>query len=69
MIWDYKSWLNTSPQAVIKYVIFEYQVGYIKGRNITIIRLTADVIEYSSINNATGVIVAFNYFKGLWWYN
>ena len=51
-------------QTVIKEVVFEDQVGYIKGRNIsTIIRLIDDVIEYLRVNNTTGVIVALDYSK------
>ena len=51
-------------QGVISELIFEDQVGYIKGRNIsTIIRLIDDVIEYIRVNNKSGVIVALDYSK------
>lgn len=51
-------------QHVIKEVVSEDQVGYIRGRNITtIVRLIDDVIEYLQVNNATGVIVALDYTK------
>ena len=51
-------------QKVIKSVILDDQVGYIKGRNIsTIVRLIDDVIEYIQVNNKTGAVVALDYTK------
>ena len=51
-------------QKVIPSLVSEDQVGYIKGRNIsTIIRLIDDVIEYITINNQTGALVALDYSK------
>ena len=49
---------------IIPSLVSEDQVGYIKGRNIsTIIRLIDDVIEYITINNETGALVALDYSK------
>ena len=51
-------------QGVIKTVICEDQVGYIKGRNIsTIIRIIDDTIEYVKIHNLSGVVMALDYKK------
>lgn len=51
-------------QGVIKNVVNEDQVGYIKGRNIsTIIRLIDDVIEMIRFNHSTGGILALDYCK------
>ena len=51
-------------QGVISELIFEDQVGYIKGRNIsTIICLIDDVIEYIRVNNKSGVNVALDFSK------
>ena len=51
-------------QNVIKSVVLDDQVGYIKGRNIsTGIRLIDDVIEYIQVNNKTGAVVALDYTK------
>ena len=50
-------------QGVISELICEDQVGYIKGRNTSTIRLIDDVIEYIRINNKSGVIVALDYSK------
>ena len=51
-------------QKMIKSVILDDQVGYIKGRNIsTIVRLIDDVIEYIQVNNKTGAVVALDYTK------
>ena len=51
-------------QGVVKHVIFEDQVGYIKGRNIsTVIRLIDDVLEYMDIRNDTGALVALDFRK------
>ena len=51
-------------QVVIKYIIHDNQVGYIKGRNIsTIIRTTDDFLEFIKYNNKTGVIVGLDYSK------
>ena len=64
---DYKilaKTLATRMQKVVKHVIWEDQVGYIKGRNIsTIVRLIDDVIEYIKINNETGALVALDFSK------
>ena len=51
-------------QVVIKSIIHDNQVGYIKGRNIsTIIRTIDDVIEFIKYNYKTGVIVGLDYSK------
>lgn len=51
-------------QNVIKHVVNEDQVGYIKGRNITtIIRTIDDIIEFMNINNKSGALVALDYRK------
>ena len=51
-------------QGVIKTVICEDQVGYIKGRNIsTIKRIIDDTIEYVKIHNLSGVVMALDYKK------
>ena len=51
-------------QSVIKVIVSEDQVGYIKGRNIsTIIRIIDDTIELLKIRNETGAIVALDYTK------
>ena len=51
-------------QGVIKSIISEDQVGYIKGRNIsTIIRLIDDTIEYVKVHNKSGVVMALDYKK------
>ena len=51
-------------QVVIKSIIHDNQVGYIKGRNIsTIIRTIDDVIEFIKYNYKTGVIVGIDYSK------
>jgi hypothetical protein len=51
-------------QGVIKTVINDDQVGYIRGRNIsTIVRLIDDLIEFINVNNATGAIIALDYSK------
>ena len=53
-------------QKVIPDLVFEDQVGYIRGRNIsTIIRLIDDVIEYIKINNRSGVLLALDFPKHL----
>ncbi len=56
--------LANRMQTVIKNIINENQVGYIKGRNIsTIIRTIDDVIEFVGFNNDTGAIIALDYAK------
>ena len=64
---DYKILAKTLAlrlQKVIPDLVFEDQVGYIRGRNIsTIIRLIDDVIEYIKINNSSGVLLALDFSK------
>ena len=51
-------------QNVIKTIVHEDQVGYIKGRNIsTIIRLVDDVIESIKYDNKSGGMIALDYCK------
>ncbi len=51
-------------QAVIKSIIHENQVGYVRGRTIsTIIRTIDDVIEFIDVSNETGAIIALDYAK------
>ena len=64
---DYKSLAKTLAlrlQKVIPDLVFEDQVGYIRGRNIsTIIRLIDDVLEYIKMNNNSGVLLALDFSK------
>ena len=63
---DYKILAKTLAlrlQKVIPDLVFEDQVGYIRGQNITIIRLIDDVIEYIKINNRDGVMLALDFSK------
>ena len=56
--------LSGRLQTVIKSLIHEDQVGYVRGRNIsTIIRLIDDAIETIKFNNNSGAIVALDYCK------
>jgi exonuclease III len=51
-------------QHVIKSIINENQVGYMKGRNIgTILRLIDDTINYMDFNDLPGMILAVDYTK------
>ena len=51
-------------QGVVKHIIDDDQVGYIKGRNnSTTIRLIDDVMECISIRNGTGARVALDFSK------
>ena len=51
-------------QGVVKHVIFEDQVGYRKGRNIsTVIRLIDDVLEYMDIRDEIRALVALDFRK------
>jgi exonuclease III len=51
-------------QLVVKSVISENQVGYIKGRSIsTILRVIDDVISHLDVTDSPGVIMALDYTK------
>jgi hypothetical protein len=51
-------------QVVVKSVISEHQVGYIKGRSIsTILRVIDDAITYMDATNSPGVLMALDYTK------
>lgn len=56
--------LSLCMQGVVKDVINEDQVGYIKGRNIsTIIRVIDDTLEFVLYNNINEAILALDYSK------
>jgi hypothetical protein len=51
-------------QVVVKSVISDNQVGYIKGRSIsTILRVIDDAITYLDATNSPGVLMALDYTK------
>ncbi len=51
-------------QGVVRNIIHENQVGYVRGRSIsTILRTIGDVIELIQYNNDTGAIIALDYAK------
>jgi exonuclease III len=56
--------LATRLQIVIKAIISDNQVGYMRGRNIaTILRVIDDTIGYLDFNNLPGMILAVDYKK------